>query len=710
MRRFIFLFVLILFATVQAQILKMQIEGKPQKLDFEIVAQKDANGRFCAGIKVISDMDGFSYDAYNGVVKLDDKPGEDLVYLQPDERVLEIYHSGYGPLKIILNEIGITLKPRQVWAIKISGEQKLTQIPVVIITNPEGAHVYIDGKDKGTLEQQTVSSGTHSIRLIKQGFEPIIETIQVDEKNTLFKYTLQEIEDVPVQITSKPSGATVFIDNVKFGTTPLSDFYPSGKYPIRIEKDWFVTYDDFIEIKSPETKKNYVLREDYGSLTVTSAPQKGLDISLNGQIKNVKTPYTFNRLKPGTYRVSAKSELYEAPEQSIELKRGTKQNVDLKSHPNFGSLTVNSSPQKGLDIFLNDQKQNVKTPHTFPHLSPGTYRVSAKAKLYLVKEQSIEIKRGGQHTVNLNSDGNFAELNINTLDGARVFLNGKRISILKNLKLEPQVVRLKAEMPPKGRPKEERVVLKKGENKTVELFPEIPVGTIQVAVVPFDAKIMLKGDAGEYYTANKSKAFKNIPIGKYTLRVKKSGYKSHSEKIVLKEGQTEKRKIILNAVQRYSHRQTKKDDRVISSTGFSGIHPILKSTVVPGWGQISNGKTKGYVFLASFIGAAGWYYSAYSGHSKNMDEYNSAKNSFESNPTIDNALIVNEAVKKTDESYKQGMTALYVLGGVYVVNLLDALLFSPKKETKTYSIKPHINIYGDKVSTRQPLYGLTINW
>jgi len=28
-------------------------------------------------------MDGFSYDSYNGVVKVDDQPGKNMVYLQP---------------------------------------------------------------------------------------------------------------------------------------------------------------------------------------------------------------------------------------------------------------------------------------------------------------------------------------------------------------------------------------------------------------------------------------------------------------------------------------------------------------------------------------------------------------------------------------------------------------------------------------------------
>lgn len=116
-----FVFLSLFAISISAETSKMQIVGKPEKSKSEIVAVRNANGRFCAAIQVISDMEGFSYDSYNGVVRIDDNPGKDMVYLSPDERVLEIYKTGYEPLKIILYEIGIILKGKDVWMLKISG-------------------------------------------------------------------------------------------------------------------------------------------------------------------------------------------------------------------------------------------------------------------------------------------------------------------------------------------------------------------------------------------------------------------------------------------------------------------------------------------------------------------------------------------------------------------------------------------------------------
>jgi len=448
------------------ELAQLQIVGKPEKSATEFVGAsiRDINGRICAAVQVISDLDGFTYDAYNDVVKVTSMPGRDMVYLQPDERVLTIFHSGHEPLKIILFEVGIKLEQKAVWVVKISGEKKLEKVPIAIITNPPGAEVIVDGQSYGMVEKLQVEAGVREIRVRKEGYEPIIQTEQVDENNNLFRYELKKIEDVPLNITTDPTEAVVTIDGLKFGTTPFTNFYPSGRYPIRIEKEWYVTYEDFIDIQPPATRKSYTLRKDYGQLTVTSTPESGLEIMVNGESRNVQTPHTFERFRPGTYRISARTKFFETP------------------------------------------------------------------------EQSVEVQREGIHTVNLVSEGTYATLTIKTLDGATVYLNDEKITRLENIRLEPMVALIRAEKPPKGRAVEQRVVLKKGDRITVEVMPEMALGTIQVAVEPFEADITLKGDAGEVFTSPVTKIFKDIPVGRYELEIRKEGYKTYRNTFALNEG------------------------------------------------------------------------------------------------------------------------------------------------------------------------------
>lgn len=58
----LFALILLICNILSAQTSKLQILGKPEKSTSEIVAVRDVNGRFCAGIQVISDLDGFFFD------------------------------------------------------------------------------------------------------------------------------------------------------------------------------------------------------------------------------------------------------------------------------------------------------------------------------------------------------------------------------------------------------------------------------------------------------------------------------------------------------------------------------------------------------------------------------------------------------------------------------------------------------------------------
>ena len=79
MQRILFLCLLVcaVLSAQDSELNQLQLVGQPRQLQSEIVAVRDANQRFCAGIKVISDMDNFTYQSYNGVVQVDDRPGED---------------------------------------------------------------------------------------------------------------------------------------------------------------------------------------------------------------------------------------------------------------------------------------------------------------------------------------------------------------------------------------------------------------------------------------------------------------------------------------------------------------------------------------------------------------------------------------------------------------------------------------------------------
>jgi len=163
------IFVIFSLSTAFAQELsQLRIVDRPELVQDGFVSAeiKDANRRICAGIMIVSDMDGFKYQSNNGVVDVTSIPGQDIVYVSPDERLVEVYHSGYEPLKIILSEYDVKLESTRIWKFKITGETKPLNIPIGIITNPSEVTIFIDGENKGTGKQQTVTEGNHQLKII----------------------------------------------------------------------------------------------------------------------------------------------------------------------------------------------------------------------------------------------------------------------------------------------------------------------------------------------------------------------------------------------------------------------------------------------------------------------------------------------------------------------------------------------------------------
>jgi len=383
--------ILFLLPSFAQELKELRLVGNPKKLSSgEMVARRDQNGNYCAAIQVVSDMDGFSYDSWDGIVgDVDKKPGKDMVFLTSSERVLEIFKTGYSPLKVILADVGINLQEKDVWQIKIAGDETAAVLPVTFRFTPEDSKLFIDGKSAGSKLTQNLSVGQHQIRLERDGYQTKDETITVNEEKVFFEWELADAPDAGLQITTTPAGASIYLDGVKLGESPVAAFYAPGTYPIKVTKEGYISIEDeTLEVKLPQTSKSYTLEENMGYLTV------------------------------------------------------------------------------------------------------------------------------------------------NTREGTTVYFNDEVVADPTRVKLPPQLIRVKVSMP-KAEDLEEQVVLKKDDDKVLNMYPDIQTGTLQIAVTPFDAEIELTGDAGEHYTAQGMKIFDEIPVGTYTIKVIADGHKTTEETVAL---------------------------------------------------------------------------------------------------------------------------------------------------------------------------------
>ena len=391
--------ILFLFFTILAG--RSNLEVKNVQLDpTGIVTKRDANGEYCAAIKIISEMNGFKYTSYNGIVDVEHKPGQDLVYLSANERVLKIFLAGYQPKKIILSEYGIDLQTKKIWEIEITGDKQPPQIPVNIITQPENVNIFIDGQKINANHSVKISKGQHSLKLTKKGYENIDTSISVNDTSTLFEYELSSLSPVKTTIKSKPEHAVLYINGLKEGYTNKQIYLLPGQYQVQLNKNGYKIRKDSIAIKS--NAKNeflYQLKQISSRLIINTTPSSA-EVYLNNTRQTTDTLI----VSPGKYKIFVEAKNYYSSSRIIEVREKEERNVRFKLEPKSGGLSVQVKPIDS-QIMLKRQGRVVDSwrgAKRINNLKIGTYQLFCNTYKNKNRIINVNVRENKTTTLNLN--------------------------------------------------------------------------------------------------------------------------------------------------------------------------------------------------------------------------------------------------------------------------------------------------------------------
>lgn len=92
-----------------------------------------------------------------------------------------------------------------------------------------------------------------------------------------------------------------------------------------------------------------------GSLSLTTQPENGATISLNGKILNQKTPYVNEMLSSGKYEITVKKKFYESVTRIVDIKDGDSLSIDISMPRAYGSVRIESEPSEA-DVFIDDNE------------------------------------------------------------------------------------------------------------------------------------------------------------------------------------------------------------------------------------------------------------------------------------------------------------------------------------------------------------------
>ena len=208
-----------------------------------------------------------------------------------------------------------------------------------------------------------------------------------NSKETLTLESLTNGQSI-VLITSEPSGATVLINGIEMGNTPLNrQDITAGQYELTLRSPYHQPTTTNIEILEDLVfKENYVLTVGRGNLTVLSAPV-GASISLNDEPTNEITPASFIDLSSGIYKIKISHAGYQSKIlESFEVFPSNTTRL-MESLQKVWALTIITTPANAR-ITLRDIEPDYSAGM---ELVPGNYVVEVSSRYYHTVKETIRI-------------------------------------------------------------------------------------------------------------------------------------------------------------------------------------------------------------------------------------------------------------------------------------------------------------------------------
>jgi hypothetical protein len=145
-------------------------------------------------------------------------------------------------------------------------------------SDPPGGKIYVDGEEKGETPSvlSNVRSGSHVIRIVKQGYEPYEEKVNVVERERKRISASLKMTRGSLFVNTDPSGANLFIDGRYVGVSPYEGRdLSSGTHRVRVAKEGYDTWEKDVVVEAGKGVQVFaMLREIRKEVALPSPPAK----------------------------------------------------------------------------------------------------------------------------------------------------------------------------------------------------------------------------------------------------------------------------------------------------------------------------------------------------------------------------------------------------------------------------------------------------
>ena len=316
---------------------------------------------------------------------------------------------------------------------------------------PEQKRDFFFDSDFGTnLEPSIAESGeielyaTYTVKKIKlthNFFSPLDIVIPFDlEGNACYELILQgpgqQPTPTPTQqkkyhliVKADQADATIYIDGTAMNFGEASKLVDEGTtHTYKIECDMYHAETGSVTVNE-KTVINKTLRPAFGYINISTSPEQGAKVSVDGKYIGV-SPITTDKLASGTHTVRVMKEMYKMKEQSFTVNDGQTTNANITMTANFVNVTVNTDSQS--DIYV-DEEYKGKGRWT-GRISEGSHIFEARKANHKASKKTIDLVLGKNETITLEAPkpiNGSIEINSSPME-ANIYIDGKNYGTTPN--------------------------------------------------------------------------------------------------------------------------------------------------------------------------------------------------------------------------------------------------------------------------------------
>ena len=275
---------------------------------------------------------------------------------------------------------------------------------IVVNSYPEKASVYINDSFAGEtpITIKNLRLGTYTVTVKLAGYKAYNEVVNLSGRNA--KKTISiilEHSTLSIQVDSTPQGASVYLDGILKGNTPLliSDVTADVKHVLELKLENYSDYLQTVNGQEGDTIQILAQLEPVTTRIVINSTPSGADVYLNDKAVG-KTPLDLKDIEEGNYKLKVILPQYTPYEENITVEKGKtiREDIALIKAQTFISITSNPV---GAKVFIDNIEKGV-TPYEDVNITIGAHKVRLELDGYLPYETDIVIEKNKPSKLNIN--------------------------------------------------------------------------------------------------------------------------------------------------------------------------------------------------------------------------------------------------------------------------------------------------------------------